>query len=264
MICAYFALIRLYISQGKSDEALELLRQLKHVVTQANNPYYNTGLEMAEGYVYGCLTQLSKIPRWLQTGDMSSAHFFYEGMGFNNVVYGKALLLSKKHIKLEMLTDEFARSFEVFHNQFGLLHNQILRAAAKYSLYGMESGCAALLKALDMAREDHIILPFAEYATVIIDMVRHIAHTESQDIYIKEVLASCEQYIVSLKHSAQSVVSLSARELEILTLAAEGLKRDDIAGKLYVSEGTVQTHLHNIYQKLDVGGRMAAIERRKN
>jgi LuxR family maltose regulon positive regulatory protein len=125
----------------------------------------------------------------------------------------------------------------------------------------MEAGCAALREAFGMAREDRIILPFAEYAPAVIDMVRHIAHADSRDAYIKEVLSACGQYMESLKRSTQSVASLSARELEILTLAAEGLKRGEIAGKLYVTAGTVQTHLHNIYLKLEVNGRTAAIKK---
>jgi LuxR family maltose regulon positive regulatory protein len=92
-------------------------------------------------------------------------------------------------------------------------------------------------------------------------MVRHIAHADSRDAYIKEVLEACGQYMESLKRSTQSAVSLSARELEILALAAEGLKRDEIAGKLYVTAGTVQTHLHNVYLKLEVNGRTAAIKK---
>ncbi len=261
VVCANLVLIRLYLYQGKADEALELLRQLRQDVMRANNLYYNTGLELAEGYVYGCLARLDGIPPWLQNGDMSHARFFYLGLGFDCIVYGKALLLAKNYIKLEMLTDEFARRFAVFRNQLGFLHNQILRAAAKYPLYGMEAGCAALREALGMAREDRIILPFAEYAPAIIDMVRRIAHADSRDAYIKEILEACAQYTESLKRSAQSAVSLSIRELEILTLAAEGLKRDEIAGRLHVSAGTVQTHLHNIYLKLEVGGRTAAIKK---
>ena len=261
MICAYHVLIRLYLYQGKADEALELLRQLRQDVTRVNNPYYNTGFEIVEGYVYGCLTRLDSIPRWLQTGDMSTAHFFYEGMGFNYIVYGKALLLSKNYIKLEMLTDEFEQCFAIFRNQLGFLHNQIFRAAAKYLLYGLEVGSAALREAFDMAREDHIILPFAEYAPAVIDMVRHIVCADSRDTYIKEVLEACEQYIESLRHVIQSRVSLTARELEILTLAAEGLKREEIAKKLFVAEGTVKNHLENVYRKLEVGGKTAAIKK---
>lgn len=41
------------------------------------------------------------------------------------------------------------------------------------------------------------------------------------------------------------------------------LKTDEIAVRLYVSEGTVHTHLHDIYLKLEVSGRTAAIKKRK-
>lgn len=261
VICAYHALIRLYLYQGKAGEALQLLRQLRQDVTRANNVYYNTGFEIVEGYVYGCLTRLDGIPRWLQIGDMSPAHFFYEGMAFGCIVYGKALLLARNYVKLEMLTEDFAACFAVFHNQLGLLHNQVLRAAAKYRLYGMDAGCAALREALDMGRDDHIVLLFAEYAPAIIEMMQQIARAVTRDAYANEVLRSCEQYLESLKHTPESAASLSARELEVLTLAAEGLKRDEIAGRLHVSASTVQTHLHNIYLKLEVGGRTAAIRK---
>src|SRR5215208_6845531 len=52
---------------------------------------------------------------------------------------------------------------------------------------------------------------------------------------------------------AQSV--LSARELEILILAARGLSNHQIASSIYLSEGTVKRHLANVYQKMGVGSR---------
>jgi ATP/maltotriose-dependent transcriptional regulator MalT len=48
---------------------------------------------------------------------------------------------------------------------------------------------------------------------------------------------------------------LSARELEILLLAARGLSNHQIASSLYLSEGTVKRHLANVYQKMGVGSR---------
>src|SRR5215212_3882901 len=48
---------------------------------------------------------------------------------------------------------------------------------------------------------------------------------------------------------------LSARELEILILAARGLSNHQIASSLYLSEGTVKRHLANVYQKMGVGSR---------
>jgi DNA-binding NarL/FixJ family response regulator len=48
---------------------------------------------------------------------------------------------------------------------------------------------------------------------------------------------------------------LSARELEILLLAARGLSNRQIATRVRLAEGTVKRHLTNTYQKMGVGSR---------
>jgi len=52
---------------------------------------------------------------------------------------------------------------------------------------------------------------------------------------------------------------LTARELQVLAVAAEGLTSRQIANRLGVRERTVTTHLGRIYGKLGVGSRVAAI-----
>ena len=44
--------------------------------------------------------------------------------------------------------------------------------------------------------------------------------------------------------------AISAREREVLLLAARGFSSKEVAGQLYISERTVQTHLASIYDKL--------------
>ena len=53
--------------------------------------------------------------------------------------------------------------------------------------------------------------------------------------------------------------SLTEREREILACAAAGRSNKEIAEQLCVSVDTVKTHLHHIYQKLSVDGRVEAI-----
>jgi DNA-binding NarL/FixJ family response regulator len=48
---------------------------------------------------------------------------------------------------------------------------------------------------------------------------------------------------------------LSARELEVLLLAARGLSNGRIATSLHVAEATVKRHLANVYEKMGVGSR---------
>src|SRR3954469_21854739 len=52
---------------------------------------------------------------------------------------------------------------------------------------------------------------------------------------------------------------LSARELEVLRLAAAGQSGPQIAEQLVVSPSTVKTHFENIYEKLGVGDRAGAV-----
>jgi DNA-binding NarL/FixJ family response regulator len=49
---------------------------------------------------------------------------------------------------------------------------------------------------------------------------------------------------------------LTPRELEVARLVAEGLRNRVIAERLFISEGTVKIHLHNIYEKLGIKGRL--------
>jgi len=59
--------------------------------------------------------------------------------------------------------------------------------------------------------------------------------------------------------SAQKIVAdLSPRELEVLRLLARGLNNADIAGQLYLSEGTVRNYVSAILSKLDVADRTQA------
>ena len=53
--------------------------------------------------------------------------------------------------------------------------------------------------------------------------------------------------------------ALSDRELEVLTLIAQGETNRGAAARLFISEATVKTHLLHIYTKLDVDDRAAAV-----
>ena len=52
---------------------------------------------------------------------------------------------------------------------------------------------------------------------------------------------------------------LTPRESEIAQLAVRGISTKDIAARLDVKQGTVKIHLHSIYEKLNVGGRLGLI-----
>ncbi len=53
--------------------------------------------------------------------------------------------------------------------------------------------------------------------------------------------------------------TLTEREREVLTLIASGLTNDEIATNLFISSGTVKTHINHIFSKLDLRNRAEAV-----
>jgi NarL family two-component system response regulator LiaR len=78
----------------------------------------------------------------------------------------------------------------------------------------------------------------------------------------KEVYITRNENFV-LDKSLVSELELSKRELEILSLLAQGHSNQEIAAKLFVSLSTVKTHNQNLFEKLDVNRRIQAVEKAK-
>ncbi len=61
-----------------------------------------------------------------------------------------------------------------------------------------------------------------------------------------------------VKPSSTYPDGLTAREVEVLRLVAQGLKNEQVAQRLIISPRTVDTHLTSIYSKIGVSSRSAA------
>jgi len=67
--------------------------------------------------------------------------------------------------------------------------------------------------------------------------------------------------VSSKRPSASESSPLTGREHEIVMLVAEGLTNAQIAERLWISPGTVRSHLENVFAKLGVHTRTAAVAR---
>jgi DNA-binding NarL/FixJ family response regulator len=57
----------------------------------------------------------------------------------------------------------------------------------------------------------------------------------------------------------EALESLTERERDVLVLIGEGRNNAEIAEELYVSEGTVKTHINHVFSKLNLRDRAAAV-----
>jgi two-component system NarL family response regulator len=88
--------------------------------------------------------------------------------------------------------------------------------------------------------------------------IRAVAHGES---LLGPAIAEkvMRQFAAPPAQQAPLVDELTPRELEVLTLIAEGMRNKEIAAVLHISEKTVKNHINNIFSKLHLYDRSQAM-----
>ena len=259
-ICATFALCRLAVVQGNFQEADRLIAQLSTLVEEENNSVYNTTMDICTAYIDCLMGRVAHIPQWLLDNDHSFGSFMYRGLGFHHIVTGQAALLEGRYLQLLVLCDSFEQGWNLYGTQLGLIYCNIFRAAAHAALNGLNAAEEALCKALDIAVQDGVVLPFVEMARVVLPL---LTHPNVQQRYPAEFLQKI-QTLAAQRSPCPAVeegnIQLTVREQEILSLLADGKRHEEIASALYISVPTVRFHIKNIYHKLGAHNKVSALQ----
>jgi LuxR family maltose regulon positive regulatory protein len=144
------------------------------------------------------------------------------------------------------------------------IFTHILDAAAKYRLSGLLEAKTALLSAIDLARLDALILPFAEYGVYIGDLLKVMQKESPGDEYLGRLASEAMRYKANLQkldREKTTAPPLTGREREILRLVIEGKTNREIAAMLFIAEVTVKKNVTSVYRKLGVRGRAAAVRK---
>jgi DNA-binding CsgD family transcriptional regulator len=112
------------------------------------------------------------------------------------------------------------------------------------------------------------------YENAIKDVRRHLGEPAFESAYEKGRMMSPDQVLreeasieslsstalipIARKMPVANPAGLTAREVEVLRLVAEGMTNEQVAGQLIISPRTVDTHLTSIYGKIGVTSRSAA------
>jgi LuxR family maltose regulon positive regulatory protein len=164
----------------------------------------------------------------------------------------------------EKKLQEYLRLSQTQHNTFQNITVMALQALTFEKQGRTDDALAVLETAVDLARPGGFIRPFVELGPTMEGLLKRLAEKNVASGYIGQILVAFSPSPQPPPSSAQpSDAQLTNRECDILELLVQRLQTKEIADKLSISAETVNTHLKNIYRKLNVHNRRQAVTRAK-
>lgn len=275
---SYLCLVRVLFSRQEIVEIEAIIQKMTQVAREADVPPWITS-QMA----------IWQARLWLEQGkdELASRWAAERGLDTNsenkllsNTSYFRLIeyptiariLLAQGQLaeatKLLQQLFEQAKTGELTARMLEIL---ILQALVWQAEGEMDTAVTTLEQALTLAEPCGFIRTFVDEGS---SMARLLYEALSQDIapdYVRQLLAAFpvsepEQTTPSQPDNSEFawIEPLSAREVEVLELIAEGLTNKDISDRLYLTLNTVKTHTRNIYSKLGVNSRMQAVARARD
>ena len=278
LVLGYVTLMRAFQAQGDAESALGALRDAERI-TQTHH------VRLA------ARTQLntSRVVQWLAVGDVETAGRWADecsrGSELEQIALARVRLAQDRCADAQHLLDRQRGLAETGGRTGRLIEILGLQALVLDAQGSSDEAEAALSQAISLARPERYLRVFLDLGWPLCELLERSAardtapRTDGAAIapvpgdYVRELLDAFRQEREARRSRVAEAASLSpplaetlidpltARELEVLQLLAEGLSNKDIAGRLVVAPSTVKQHLRNIYGKLDVHSRTQAVAR---
>ena len=258
------AMAQLSEAEGDLDAAADWLEEAEHLYVGDFSPNVRP-------------VPATRARMWVRQGRAPAALAWArdEGLGveddlsylreYEHVTLARALLgqdqVDGSLAQAGLLLDRLLDAAESGNRTGSVIEILVLRALA-HQLHGdVAAALVALARALALAESEGYSRMFLDEGTPMTALLRVAAEQGIATTYVERLLGTASRP-VEVRTSAQGLIDpLSARELDVLRLLGSDLAGPEIAGELVVSLHTVRTHSKNIYAKLGVNNRRAAVRR---
>ena len=159
------------------------------------------------------------------------------------------------------LLERLLRAAEEGQRTGSVIEILVLQAVAHQARDDIPAALSALQRAVTLAEPEGYVRIFADEGPPMASLLRAVAKQGITRAYVRRLLAAMNHAKDSAPANNGLIEPLSARERDVLRLLGTDLDGPDIARNLTVSLNTVRTHTRNVYAKLGMNNRRAAVRR---
>ena len=261
------AMARIRQAEGDPAGALELLDEAERVYAGDFSPNVRP-IPALRARVWIAMGRIGEALGWAHDQGLSVEDDLSYVREFEHITFAKVLVAQHtadpaKRVLADAtrFLERLRRAAEEGARAGSVLEILVLQALAHQAGGDMPAALAALERTLTLAEREGYVRIFVDEGSPMGSLLRAAAKKGTGASYVRRLLNAIDQTAYGMPVDQGLIEPLSERELDVLRLLGTDLDGPDIARELIVSLNTVRTHTKNIYAKLGVNSRRAAVRR---
>jgi LuxR family maltose regulon positive regulatory protein len=261
-ISAILGLAEVMDAFGDEEGTQAWLQRARQLAIGRPQPFLDERIAVSESVLALSKGNLAAAARWAEETGMAPTDEPDHLREMQYIAYARLLLAQEEYAAADTLLAALERFARSGGRGRSLIKIHILEAIRHHSLDERELALKRMEKALSRAAPEGYRRLFLEEGPPALELLRHLRPVAPQ--FVDQILGAgaAEAEPMPALGPIQGLADpLSDRELEVLALISDGLSNREIGTRLFISVGTVKTHVHSILGKLGVQSRTQAVAR---
>jgi len=261
------ATARMREAEGDLDGALDLLDDAERLYVSDYFPNVRP-IAALKARVWVAEDRWAEALGWAREQGLSADDDLSYLREFEHVTLARALLARSRRTPADgswdeamALLDRLLDAAEQGQRGRSVIEILVLQALAHEARRDVRAAVVPLERAVALAEPEGYVRVFVDEGGPIAVLLEDAARRRLAPGYVRQLLAALGRTKARAPVQEGLIEPLSQRELEVLRLLGTDLGGPEIANQLVVSLNTVRTHTRNIYAKLGVNNRRAAVRR---
>jgi LuxR family maltose regulon positive regulatory protein len=254
------AMARIRQAEGDLNAALDLFDEAERLYVSDFFPNVRPVPAM-RARVWIAQGRLDEALGWARQRGLSADDDLSYLREFEHITLATLLLAKRSLDEVIPLLERLLQAAEEGRRTGSVIEILVQYVLAQQARGETSAALISLQRGLTLAEPEGYVRIFTDEGSRMAALLRAAAKQGITPNYVRRLLAAIDGTEERRPAEQDLIEPLSERELEVLRLLASDLDGPDIARALTVSLNTVRTHTKNIYAKLGVNNRRAAVRR---